>query len=174
MSTFVENCLRLFEVNADYDTDLDTFSTIASLSTVEKAHLAKDLLPGLNNFYKDWVVKSRQKDSIDVKAYSLLVKSIQKTDNFSREDFICFLENADLYTLKFVILNPLFPIDLLINKSSFINHSEDLFLSSFQSAFNSAIRGRYTDVVFYARSIVPDSEAMSDKMVLKIVGVPFT
>lgn len=170
MSTFVENCLRLFEVGMNYDTDYETLLAINSLSIMEKAYLTRELLPGLVHFYKDWVMQSSQEDTINVKAYALLVNAVENANDFSREDFIYFLDNADLYTLKFVVLNPHFPVDLMINNPSF-TRSEKFFYSSFRSAFNSAMRNRHADIVAYCRSVISNSESMTDEMVLNVAGV---
>jgi hypothetical protein len=178
MSVSVEDCRRVFDVSADFASDsyapIDRlYSALAETTDAERLDLVKQLLSELETFYSFWYDKSSWKYSPSARIYSTLLRSLEFAKDVSREDYLYIFDNAHAYIVDSLVANPEFPVGLLIDDSIFTRHSGDPYLDDFKYTVEAVISHRFKEVIAYCRGIVPNSEHMTNEMVLNVAGVDF-
>lgn len=176
MSILVEDCKRVFDVSTNYESDDYTpidrlYSALGKTTDAERFDLVKQLLNELETFYLFWYEESSWKFSPAARIYSTLLRSLEFAKNISREDYLYMINNAHAYIVDSLVVNPEFPVDLLIDDSIFANHGDDYFLNELKFTVEGVILHRFEDIVTYCRGIVPGSENMTNDMILSVAGV---
>lgn len=179
MSVSVEDCIRVFDISADFASvnyaPIDRlYSALPEITDAQRFDLVKQLLNELEIFYTFWYEKGSWKYSLSARIYSTLLRSLEFAKDVSREDYLYILENAHAYIVDSLVANPEFPVDLLIEGSIFDRHSDDPYLDYFKYTVESVLSHRSKEVIAYYRGIVPNSEHMTDEMVLNIAGADFS
>lgn len=141
---------------------------VKSTSVEECFYLTKSLLGELC-VYRAHLVSGKRLDAYDV--YSSLVNSPANFKDISREDCLFILSIAPDFLAKYLICNPSLPIDILVDDKYFTRFNEGSTSRHFWESLEIVRKiDRREEVIDYARSLVADSEQMTDEMVLRIVG----
>lgn len=137
----------------------------------EKFELLKELLEDLNSFYF-LKKKSLSRHSEARTMYSYLTNTVGSYTGISKEDFLNLIEKGNVDLLGEAVRNPNFPIELLFDRSIFNRYADDPNFNWLQEKINLAMwsNERFHETVTYIRHLVPNSEVMSDEMVMSIVG----
>jgi hypothetical protein len=137
----------------------------------EKFELLKELLEDLNSFY---LLKKKKlsRHSEARTMYSYLTNTVGSYTGISRNDFINLIQKGNVDLLGEAVRNPNFPIELLFNRSAFGKYADDINFGWLQEKINLAMwsNERFHETVNYIRRMIPNSEVMSDEMIMSIVG----
>ena len=138
-------------------------------SVEERFYIAKELLTELS-IYLEIRYDSKISNHSRVFANQLL-EALDTSKEITREDYLYVIDNCSLTLLKdYVITNSCFPIDMLVDDSTFESHASDLFFIDFKWELEDTRSLRYREIIAYCKSIIPGSEHMADDMVLAISG----
>lgn len=143
------------------------------ISSEESFHLAKALMPELSAYRKALISGNRTGNRIDAyNVYSSLLNAYSNFTNISREDFLFIINDAPGFLVQYLVHNPSIPVDILMEDSYFTHIENDSTASGFKEALNTIrLYDRYEDIIDYVRSLVPNSETMTDEMVLSVYGI---
>lgn len=149
---------------------MDTYTKItATYSAEERFKLAKKVMSELNKYGKPNVfgkIYWGQKETLIT-----LTQSFVECENISHKEFIQILNKANLATAKLLIQNKIFPVDILVDSSFFERYKSHPEYSFLENTIQHLKSYRFLEIIDYYRNIVPESENMSDEMVLKVAGV---
>jgi hypothetical protein len=151
-----------------FDTDRE-ISLVSSFSIEERFYLAKNLLDELDSLKRGvtGLYPSNFARFFSASLLDALVSSVE-VPNDEWQDLV---DNCSLTLLSHIIFNSSLPVEILISENAFGSHSGDPLFLYFQYRFGIAKLGRHSDIVHHFRGVVPNSEHMSDEMVLSVAGV---
>jgi hypothetical protein len=135
---------------------------IEPLSLKEKFNLALELIPELNAYSQSSMFKSYS-------VYEYLAESFSLYNNITYDEYYYIVTSLSSKLVTSVLMNPSFPVELLINSEVWrynLNPRDTYTFVSIAKIYDE----RRDEIIIYYRKQVPDSEYMSDEMVLKIAG----
>lgn len=154
---------------SDAATNRET-SIVNSFSMEDRFYLAKNLLNELDYLRTG----SGHYPSNFARFFSAaLLDALISPVKVSNEEWQYVVDNCSLHLLSDVIKSPSFPVEILISEKAFEEHFTNPLFPYFQFHFDRVISARFPEIVHYFRSMVPNSEHMSDEMVLSVAGVSF-
>lgn len=141
---------------------------IAFASPEERAKLALFTLKELSNCEES--LKSIGLNSSSLSIFNALLIPLTSYNNFSREDFEYIVNNGSLLVVKNTVVNRSFPLNLLVDNELYLKHKESPNLFLLDEELRRIRFNKSKAILQYFRNEIPDSEYMSDEMVLKIAG----
>lgn len=167
-SITVENCRFLLSEGQVSD---DYVKTLSSLSDRERFDIAKHLLSEIELRHNKLRAKAGYYSN-QLKVILSLLDSFQDYNGILYEDFRDFMSNGDLFVVTaYLIRNKSFPIAFLLNTSLLEPHKKNPYVNILEEYIRHAKIIRRPELVTYCKNLVPDSESMSDEMVLSVAGV---
>lgn len=95
-----------------------------------------------------------------------------KNEEFTRAEFLFFIDSFSYEFMIFLLDSPYFPIDIILDNNFFKRfETNGRSLVKLQLTLGKIKNLRYDEIMVYYRSIIDGSEYMSDEMVLSITGV---
>lgn len=167
----VESCRAILATAGEHQVSGDYVATFSNLSEEEKFHIAKQVLPELKAYNDKRSMKSGT-TSNKAALNSYLLNCFEYCDGISYEDFSQLLGGSDIYpVIIYLIRNKSFPLSLLLEPTllkSYQNSPHQLYLEGYVKYVKAS---RMVEIIAYCRGLVPDSENMSDEIVLNVAGV---
>jgi hypothetical protein len=150
--------------------------TIASLSVGEKFNLAKELSRELSFYYELDSQPPVQNEtpklsSIRASALTPLARSFEIYDSISIEEYAQLMESNSYIITASLMKNDSFPITFLIYDSWVEKHVNESGYWYMKEYVRITRKSRKPEVVNYCRNLVPNSENMSNDIVLKVAGI---
>lgn len=133
-----------------------------SLPLKEKFKLAFELIPELNAYSQSSMFKSYS-------VYEHLTGSFSLYSSITSDEYYSIVTSLSSKLITSILTNPSFPVDLLINNEAWrynLNQKDTYIFITIVKIYDE----RHDEIIAYYRDQVPDSEHMSDEMVLKIAG----
>lgn len=161
----LEDCRKLLlDMRDEYITDSHV-ERLSSLSDEQRFNIAKQLLPEIGLYDNTYP------GGLKMSFIFILLTIFQDYNNISREDFVPLLNKAGVSASAYLIQNSAFPIDFLVD-FSFLRHdpSNPKNISLENTIYFTRVR-RLSEIISYCRNLVPNSEHMTDEMVLSVTGV---
>jgi hypothetical protein len=142
-------------------------------SSRKKFYLTKALIPELSNYRQALVSGNKAGNQIDAyNVYASLINAVSEFKDISREECLFIINNAPGFLIKYLLHNSSLPVDILIEDSYFTRIENDATTFSLKEDLQAARSiYRYEDIINYIRSVVPESETMTDEMVLSVYGI---
>lgn len=175
----LEDCLKMFEDPKLFIDDdkiqfvVDVHKTLLSLPSKEVFNLAKQLLKEIeihnNNYYSSSQTVRYAFEHHDF--VRILIDSFETCQEISRKEFLWLLEESGVNITARITRNIALPIDILLAPSLIERHlgkSDNWLIELCQAE---AKGRRRQEIINYYRDIVPNSKAMSDEIVLSVVGI---
>lgn len=100
-----------------------------------------------------------------------LLRVLYNSTKISEKDWQKLIGNCSLKLFIGMTHNPCFPVRFLLNDSPFEEELASPNSDSHKSELNKVIMDRLPEVIVHTKSSIPDSEYMSDDMVLSIAGI---
>jgi hypothetical protein len=104
--------------------------------------------------------------------FDSLLRSFEVYTEISREEYDVLLTDGNLYGIILSLLgNKSFPVDFLIETSwleKYADHSKGWLLEGYLKGRQAT---RRFEIMAYFRDIIPNSEHMSDEMIMSIAGI---
>lgn len=139
---------------------------VDSLSLEERFNLAKMFHKELE-FYEEF----RLMDEKKAQSVSALLDSIRDYQGIIYDDFVFLLDKVGIGFITMLVMNSAFPIEFLLDGSYLKRHVNHPSYFVLEYAVDLAMDNRKTDILSHYRNLVPNSESMSDEMVLSVAGV---
>lgn len=133
-------------------------------------NLAIELVPELDKYSKRSMVTA-DVSGATYELYSALVETFKNNRYISYQQFQFLIENLSVHPLILVLSNPFLPIDLLVESKKHWHRADSIDFPHGASHIHRAFKKRSWELAAYARSIVPDSDHMTDEMLLKVAGL---
>lgn len=171
-----EDCRKLLSGEVkDKKLTRELINSIRDLSVSEKFNLAKELLQEISFYYKlDSQLQAQNKalklSSIRASALTPLILSFEFYDSISTEEYEQLMENNSYVIMASLMKNDSFPITFLIHDSWIENHLNEPKYWYMKEYVSIIKKSRKSEIVSYYRNLVPNSESMSDEMVMSIAG----
>lgn len=137
---------------------------LANMSEEEAFRLAIRLVPELNESY----IPSLKKNSF---VFTKLNNSFSWANGITYSEFQYLAETLCPGLLSSVLHNEDFPIEFIIDSNILRKRENDQFYSAVKTSIQYVCQERYGEIADYCRGIVPNSESMSDDMVIKIAKI---
>jgi hypothetical protein len=161
----VKDCrILLLDIRDEHITEKHVES-LSSLSDEQKFYIAKQLLPEIGLY------DNIQPKTLKMNLIFILLAVFEEYNNISREEFVLLLDGASVSATSYIIQNDAFPVDFLVDLSFLHYNTSNLKNIALGNTIHFTRMRRILEVLSYCKGIVPDSEHMSDEMVLSVAGV---
>lgn len=144
-------------------------SFVSSLSLREQFAIGSELLTEIDDYYNVEVRRSSSKEKWEV--ITGLFDSFEYCESIEKEEYTQLLEIAPERISVQLIRNSSLPLDFLINPSFLKHRKPDSTYSMLPNEIALAKIRRRLELITYCRNLVPNSEYMTDEMVLTISGI---
>lgn len=161
----VEDCRKLLLDMQDEHIAERHVESLSSLSDEQKFHIAKQLLPEIG-LYDNTYPKTLKMNLIFI-----LLAVFEEYNDISREEFVLLLDGASESATSYLIQNNAFPVDFLVDLSFLRYDISNLKNMSLGNTIHFTRMRRILEILSYCQGLVPDSEHMTDEMVLRVAGV---
>lgn len=167
----VESCRTILATVGEHQVSGDYVATFSNLSEEEKFHIARQVLPELKA-YNDRLSMKSGTTSNKAALNSSLLKCFEHYDGISHKDFSQLLSGLDIYPVViYLIRNKSFPISLLLESTLLKSYQKSPHQFYLEGYVKHVKASRMAEIIAYCKYLVPDSESMSDEMVLSVAGV---
>jgi hypothetical protein len=173
----VDDCRRLLRGEVkDGTLAIAQFSVLTDLPDQEQFAFARELSRDISFYYELSQSESRQDKTqfshVQLMLLGHLVKFFETYDDISLEDYADWVTGDDLYIIVASLLkNKMFPVDFTVDTSwlnKYANHPQYWLLKMYTRVLRD---NNKPEIIAYCRKSIPNSEHMSDEMVLSVAGV---
>lgn len=177
MKIAVDDCRKLLRGEfQDGNLAIAQFSVIADLPAREHFALARELSREISFYYELSQPRSGQAkpqfSHVQLMILGHLTKSFETYDEIPWEDYAVLTADDDLCIIVASLLkNKMFPVDFLVETSwlnKYMNHPQYWLLKMHTRVLRD---NKKPEIIAYCRQSIPNSEHMSDEIVLSVAGV---
>lgn len=167
----LSNKLSCLKDGYEKDRLINAYRTLdTSVSLGEMFALAKQLIEELDNYDGSYVEGDKFTAEQQL-TYAKLMSPFYRYEYITVDEYTWLLKHAGLDVTLAIIENRHFPIHLFIEVSFLGRHFGAPSFGVLQRAIANVKQNRKSEIIDYYRNQIPNSEHMSDEMVLSVAGV---